>query len=75
MRLGIDSPLDLRDDGSMNATTKMQSPCPTKYDYPGFQGKHNIVGVYDRGTPVGRRCVSCGAADNRLPSGAPAPAK
>lgn len=39
-------------------------PCPTKYKYPYWQGKHNIVGVYVRGKCVGRRCVSCGASES-----------
>ena len=40
---------------------RFAKPCPVKYEYPGFQGKHNVVGIYDRGRMVGKRCASCRA--------------
>lgn len=36
-------------------------PCRTKYQHPTFQGQHNVVGIYDKGRLIGRRCVSCDA--------------
>lgn len=52
-----------RNDAARERAAAFMRPCSVKYLHPHFQGAHNIVGVYDHGRPVGRRCVSCGASE------------
>jgi hypothetical protein len=42
----------------------LSSPCTKRVQSEFFSGVHNTVLVFDHGTVIGKRCVSCGAADS-----------